>query len=207
MKYTILEDCSPYYIRFTYTGIESVIERCSENHYDYKSILTNDLETRSNKEFVHHKLPLDDAKNVLELIPMKDVLSICETRVSLFISQGGCVYRPHKDGIDVRCGINYNVHVKDDACVTGWYTDEDLAEYSVTTLKGRSREAVGFDRSKHKPIKTMTAIEGECILFNTDIYHDWDNSDSKNTRVLLTLRFNRPQHIYFNDARKILFGY
>jgi hypothetical protein len=207
MIYTILEDCSPYYIRFTYSGIESVIEQCSRKYYNYDALLDINAEVSNNKNFVHHKVSPVAAKNILKAAPMSEVLSICETRVSLFISRGGCTYRPHKDGSDVRCGINYNVHIKDDKCVTGWYDDEQMSEYSIDPLGGRSREIIGFDESKHSPDKTMTAIQGECVLFNTDIYHDWDNSHSDNTRVLLTLRFNRPQNLYFNNVRQTLFGY
>lgn len=206
MKYTILEDCSPYYIRFTYTGIESVIEQCSSNHYNYNAILEYDIESRQNRHFRHYKLPVEKGRKILESVPMTDVLSINEERVSLFVSRSGCIYRPHKDGLNIRCGINYNVHIEDDLCVTGWYDEQDMAEYSTDTLGGRSREAEGFDKNKHTPIKTMTAVPGECVLFNTDIYHDWDNSRSENIRVLLTLRFNQPGKLYFEDARRALFG-
>lgn len=208
MKYTILEDCSPYYIRFTYTGIESVIEQCSEKHYDYNSILARDADNpnRANTHFKHFKLPVDTGKKILESVPMTDVLSIDEKRVSLFVSRGGCIYRPHKDGLNIRCGINYNVHIIDDLCVTGWYDEAEMTQYEVDTLEGRSREAHGFVRSLHKPIKTMIAKQGECVLFNTDIYHDWHNGRSKNVRVLLTLRFNQPQNLYFDDVKRILFG-
>jgi hypothetical protein len=207
MKYTILEDCSPYYIRFTYTGIESVIDQCSRKYYNYDTLLDLNATTSINKNFVHHKVSPFAAQNILKAVPMSDVLDICETRVSLFISRGGCMYRPHKDGLDVRCGINYNVHIKDDLCVTGWYNDEQMSDYSIDTLGGRSREINEFDASRHSPDKTMTAVEGECVLFNTDIYHGWDNGRSENTRVLLTLRFNHPRNLYFENVRKILFGY
>ena len=54
----------------------------------------------------------------------------------------------------------------------------------------------------------MTAKPGECILFNTDIFHDWDNQLSNNYRVVLTLRIKQPLtgKIYFEDAKKIIFG-
>ena len=207
INYTILEDCSPYYIRFTYSGIESVIQQCSRKYYNYDALLDINAAASVNKNFVHHKVSPVAAQNILKAVPMSDVLDICETRVSLFISRGGCVYRPHKDGLDVRCGINYNIHIKDDLCVTQWYNDEQFEELSIDTLGGRSREIVEFDRSLHIPDKIMTAVEGECVLFNTDIYHSWDNSRSENTRVLLTLRFNRPKNLYFNNVRQTLFGY
>lgn len=207
MKYTIIEDCSPYYIRFTYEGIESVIEQCSNKHYDYDAILKEGMGRGSNHGFVHHKLNQLSGQQLLQSVPMTEQLSINDERVSLFVSRGGCIYRPHKDGLAIRCGINYNVHILDDLCVTGWYDEQDMAQYTVDTLKGRSREAAGFVRSQHTPIKTMIAKQGECVLFNTDIYHDWNNGRSSNVRVLLTLRFNQPHSVYFEDARRHLFGY
>jgi hypothetical protein len=187
--------------------MESVIEQCSNKHFDYNAILEHDIESRQNRHFKHHKLPVENGIKLLESVPMTDVLRINDERVSLFVSRGGCIYRPHKDGLNIRCGINYNVHIEDDLCVTGWYDEQDMANYPTDTLGGRSREAYGFDRNKHKPIKTMTARQGECVLFNTDIYHDWDNSRSQNIRVLLTLRFKAQGSIYFSDARQALFGY
>jgi hypothetical protein len=201
LNYTIIEDCSPYYIRFTYAGIEQVIEQCSEQHYDYHSILKD-----HDRSFVHHKLSPINGKKLLESVPMRDALDVDDTRVSFFVSNGGCIYRPHKDGIAVRCGINYTVQINDDKCVTSWYDDKDMSIYPIDTLNGRSREAKGFVRKNHVPLKSMTAKQGECILFNTEIFHDWDNSQSSNIRVLLTLRFKEPHKMYFADAKRILFG-
>ena len=52
----------------------------------------------------------------------------------------------------------------------------------------------------------MTAVQGECILFNTEIFHDFDNSKSKNERMVLTLRDVEPGNVYFEDVKKRLFG-
>ena len=207
MIYTILEDCSPYYIRFTYPGIETVIEQCSDQHFDYQKILDAGRSNIHVGDFVHHKLQPDHGRKILESVPMNQIIPMNDERVSLFVSRRGCVYRPHKDGLNVRCGINYNVRILVDKCVTGWYDEKELSEYSIDTLGGRSREAQGFVRSKHSPIKTMIAKQGECVLFNTDIYHDWNNSQSTNIRVLLTLRFKAQGRVYFSDARQALFGY
>jgi hypothetical protein len=68
---------------------------------------------------------------------------------------------------------------------------------------------VGFVRNKHTPAKTLIAKPDECMLINTDIFHDWDNSKSSNLRVILTLRLELETtgSVYFEDARKIIFGY
>lgn len=199
MNYTIIEDCSPYYIRFRFDGIENFIEQFSPSVLNYDEILNAHM-------FAHHKLSLEDGIKAIDQLPFAHQLPISHSRVSLFISTPGYVYRPHKDGLDLRCGINFNVYVVDDHCPTQWYSDEDLKMYPIDHTSKRSREVIGFKRGLHTPVKTMTAVQGECILFNTEIFHDWDNRKSKNNRALLTLRFT-DNTLYYENARKILFGY
>ena len=201
MKYEIIEDCSPYYIRFTYDGIDNVINYCNEctlaNHDNLNA-------------FSHYRLPKEKAAHMLSLTPMSHQLPLMENRVSLFISKPGLYYRAHKDGMDHRFSINYVSKALDDKCITSWYSDDDLKDYPIDNFPNKSsRECVGFVKENHTPLKSMVAKQNECVLFNTDIFHDWDNRNSQNERVVLTLRMIkelRPQ-TYFEDARKILFNY
>jgi hypothetical protein len=55
-------------------------------------------------------------------------------------------------------------------------------------------------------LKQMVARPNEMLLFNTDIYHSWENK-SRHTREVLTMRIRSIPEIYFEDARKILFGF
>jgi hypothetical protein len=100
--------------------------------------------------------------------------------------------------------------VLDNNCVTNWYSDEDLKDYPIdNTVNNLSRECLGFVKENHIPLKSMIAKQNECILFNTEIFHDWDNTTSQNERIVLTLRIIeelKPQ-TYFEDVRKILFNY
>ena len=139
---------------------------------------------------------------------MSNQLKFIKERVSLFVTQPGFYYRAHKDGLNHRCSINYTVKILDDKCLTSWYSDNDLKEYEIDNLASKtSREAIGFDKAKHVPLKSMIAVQNECILFNTDIYHDFDNSKSQNERIVLTLRLENPGDMYFDNVRKILFNY
>ena len=54
----------------------------------------------------------------------------------------------------------------------------------------------------------MIAQPNEAILFNTEIFHNWDNSLSNNERVVLTLRptLSVRREIYFDTMKKIMFG-
>lgn len=197
MKLTILEDCSPYYIRFTHEGIEDVL-----------NFVRNRIpETKNFSNFKHYRLLPYDSKELCSKLPFKEQLNLMIHRMSLFISKPGLYYRAHKDGLNHRFSINYTIKIMDDKCVTSWYSDEDLKNYKIDNLStNSSRECIGFNKRNHIPIKTMIAKQGECILFNTEIFHDWDNTQSENERIVLTLRVNNPDKIYFDDAKKILFN-
>ena len=198
MNYEIIEDCSPYYIRFTHDGLYNIIDLVGQN-FKYP---------RTENGFEHIAFSEEIGSKILTKVPFADQLKLMKERVSLFFTRPGHYYRAHKDGNNNRFSINYTVLVADDKCVTSWYGEELKDLYPVDTHNNTSRECEGFIKDNHIPLKTMTAQPNECILFNTEIYHDWDNSKSTNNRVILTLRTaptNR--EIYFEDVRKILFNY
>jgi hypothetical protein len=203
MNYNIIEDCSPFYIRFTYEGIEDFIKFAKKSLGD---VANNHVGWRSFNMARYNK---NISQTILEKTPVSKDLILQQNRVNYFMSGPGLYYKAHKDGFPGdRYSINYPIIVEDDKCITSWYSDEDLAEYKIDNLPSKnSRECAGFNKSKHIPIKTMVAKTGECILFNTEIFHDWDNSRSTNIRVMLTLRNSPPENFYFEDARKALFGY
>lgn len=204
MIYTIIEDASPYYIRFTHEGIDNIIKQA-------ESFCLSDYNIDASYGFLHHRLPNESAKSILSHVPMTAQLpEFNDDRVSLFVSTPGMYYRAHKDGLDHRFSINYTVRILDDKCVTSWYSDHDLRHYAIDNLKTNiSRECVGFKKENHIPLKSMVARPGECILFNTEIFHDWDNRQSTNYRIVLTLRLKQPycSSLYFEDIRQTLFGY
>jgi hypothetical protein len=196
-EFSIIEDCSPYYVRFTHTGIDAVIN------------ITNDAVAGNAfyRGFTHHRLDRETIVKIKQNCPLYNFFDLSEQRVSIFVSKPGLYYRAHKDGLNHKFSINYTVKILDDQCVTSWYADEDLAKYKIDTLAtNNSRECIDFKKRDHAALKTMTAVPGECILFNTDIFHDWDNSSSKNERMVLTLRlkdYDKP-NCSFEDARAIL---
>ena len=191
--YTIIEDSSPFYIRFTHDRMKEIIDVCQEE-------LKNNFFI---KGFSHRILRKEASDKILSLEPFTKTLMLNPHRVSLFVTKPGFYYRAHKDGAENRMSINFTVQILDDKCVTNWY-DDSVSSYPLDTLGGNSREAIGFDKSKHVPIKTMTAKPNECILFNTDIWHDFDNSQSSNLRAILTLRSIHPGKFYFDDVKKLL---
>ena len=197
LNYTIIEDCSPYYIRFTHENILNVID----------SVLKESEGKYFTKGFTHLRFNSQETESILENCPLFNDLNLNRDRVSLFITQPGYYYRAHKDGMSTRYSINYTVKILDDACVTSWYDEEDLKEYKIDNLpRKNSRECIEFNKNNHVPLKSITAVQGECILFNTDIFHDFDNSKSKNERMVLTLRDINFSDVYFDDVKRILFG-
>jgi hypothetical protein len=194
---SIIEDCSPYYVRFTHSNITEIIQTAND--------AINGVEF--NRKFTHYRLDTAAIEKIIALCPLYNYFKLSKHRVSAFVSQPGLYYRAHKDGLNHHFSINYTLQILDDKCVTSWYSDEDLAEYTIDNLQtNNSRECIGFDKRKHTPLKTMIAQPGECILFNTEIFHDWDNTTSSNQRAVLTLRlidYSLPGS-FFNDARETL---
>lgn len=195
--YKIIEDCSPYYIRFTHDNIQNIIDLSLK--YSSNEVFT--------KNFTHHKFDLKPALEILKYCPIKEQIVLREERVSLFVTQSGYYYRAHKDGLSNKISFNYGVKILDNKCVTSWYDDDDLKNYEIVGANwlNKSREAENFIKENHNPKKTMIAKQGECVLFNTDIFHDFDNRQSENERIVLTLRPILSDTTTFNDAKRILF--
>ncbi len=209
MKYTILEDASPYFIRYKHQQISNLVAVCIDKiplkKFQYG--------------FKHLRMKTTDAVNILKYVPENDMIDLNLNRVSLFITEPGKYYGAHKDGYPkTMFSINYPILIQDNLCVTSWYDDEEINRYNYVVNRNasenaglgsenaNSREIQNFIKERHIPSKTMIANLGEGILFNTDIYHDWDNRESKNRRVVLTLRYHKPHLMSFKDAKKILFG-
>ena len=196
----IIEDCSPFFIRFKHKGANEVIDLCRKfgwNHYD---------------SWKHYTYPIEYGEKIAQHVPFKDALDISlPYRATMYITPPRYKNVVHKDNWDVRWSINYTVHIKDADCITSWWDESATTKYDwlktdMVDRKIQSRVIRDFDFKNEVPLKQMTAIEGEVLLFNTDIWHNWDNSRSSNERVILTLRTKSPADFYFDDAKKILFN-
>jgi len=206
MSFQIIEDCSPYFIRYTHPGSDKVIEICKEQ----KLLMVDSLLKK--QSFIHCRLPESVGISVLNNVYGAKELNLSTKRVSLFVTQSNHYYRPHRDGLAVPVGVNYNVDIADNKCITSWYNNSVFAGRPIDNLPSNtSREIADYNRQLEKdiikPSKSMIAKQGEVILFNTDIFHDVDNSSSTNERTILTLRSTLFEKLDFFQARKILFGY
>jgi len=204
MQFDIIEDCSPYFIRYKHTGSDEVIAMCREQ----KKLQVDSLAYK--RKFIHCRFPEATGIDILNKVYKANELSLDRRRVSLFVTQANHYYRPHRDGLAVPMGINYTVDIADDKCVTSWYDNNVFAGRPIDNLvSNSSREIKDYNRQLEKdtikPIKSMIAKQGEVILFNTDLFHDVDNMDSLNERTILTLRSNQFERINFFQARNVLF--
>jgi hypothetical protein len=205
MKYTIIEDCSPYYIRFTFDGLENII--------NYASSITpvqTDLRNPSGGSlYSHDTLGFLESKSIISMLPMSDIINFNNERVAVFNTPpgGGCGI--HKDGTICKTSFNIPLVILDNNCVTNWYADEIFTGFPLTGDRSYTRNVYPDYKTMNRftSIKTMIAKPNEMLLFNTDIYHSWNNICSRNTRKILSLRAINAGLISFEDTKQMLFGY
>jgi len=194
--YKIIEDCSPYYIKFTWEDLQDTINFISNQTID----LNNGIKEES---YIQYNFDMKTASNIIYKLPMKNNLTLNYDRVALFITDPGEKSSIHKDGAETRYSINIPVSILDNKCVTEWFSNESLKDF---TQRNNEYSRIVDAASRPNPIKTMCMKSNECVLFNTDIYHSWDNSNSANSRIILTLRDIDVANVYFDDVKKMLFG-
>jgi hypothetical protein len=198
MKYTIIEDCSPYYIRFTFDGLQDIIKFASSQSTEL---------IRQLPGYRHEHYNLEEANTIISMLPMSPSIKFKNSRVALFNTPpgGGCGI--HKDGSDAKVSLNIPIEILNDKCLTHWYTDDTLKDLPLNLVRGYSRNVWPDwkSTSQFSPVKTMTAVPNEMILFNTEIYHCWNNQHSTKTRKIITLR-TVDTSITFEDMRKLMFG-
>ena len=197
MKYTIIEDCSPYYIRFKWDGLTDVVEYIKEQ---YKIKQTSPGKLQEFPRYTHYDFDVDTAQTILNQLPMVSDFNFMQNRVGLFITPPYNKTTVHKDGVDHRFSINIPIEVHDKSCTTSWWDDSQFNESNFNYADSYTRQLLMVPVAA----KTMVAELNECILFNTDIWHNWNNA-STSQRIVLTLRVNNPGALYFDDAKRILF--
>jgi len=196
--YTIIEDCSPYYIRFTFDGLKNIINYTTNQ---------TPVSVVNYVMYSHDTLSLPAAETIISMLPMSNKITFNINRVAVFTTppNGGCGV--HKDGSHDRTSFNIPIEILDNNCITSWYSDEMFEGFPILEKSNYSRNVYRDYKTmnKFKSVKTMTAQPNEMTLFNTEIYHSWSNYNSSNTRKILTLRSVNAKELYFNDAKKILF--
>jgi hypothetical protein len=213
-KYTIIKDCSPYYIAFTHEGMSEYISFLKQ------AAMPKTLSSVSHPTFINYNISAKDTALAEEVVSRslvsKDV-PLRYGRVNIAFTGPNKRYHVHKDG-HLNGGdsfsINYPIEVRDDLCITRWY-DESIASQFPRSQEGyhtdRQLSMTKEDHLSLVPVQETIVQPDHAILFNTEIWHDWDNSESSNIRAILTLRQRiengRNTVGTFFDARKIMFGF
>ncbi len=204
--YTIIEDASPYYIRFTFPGLEELIS--------YIKSIRPEVEYGAMNYF-HRIFSQADAQKIITKLPMGHEFEWVDKRFTIFSTPPGRCCAIHKDGNAFQgagkfdaVGLNLPLTILDDHCVTSWYADELFKDKNNSGWPYCYSKVLfdpnGYD---HIPkLKQMTAKPNEMILFNSSIYHSWENNKSKNLREILTLRFRKGDSLTFEEVRKVLFN-
>jgi hypothetical protein len=208
MKYEIIEDCSPYYIRFKFEGLNEIIKYTSDAIEKLGSSAYTSLYPQNYKGYSHCNFTDDIAEQITSMLPMTTSFSFNKKRVAIFDTNpgGGCGI--HKDGYNCKISFNIPIEVHDKLCITNWYSDETFIDKPILGMPYSRNIHRDFNSMNQFPaVKTMTALPNEMILFNTNIYHSWDNIISPNRRKVLTLRIINNNNLMFEDVRKILFNY
>jgi hypothetical protein len=199
--YEIVEDCSPYYIKFRHPNQEALIQLAREKYF--KLNLSN-----FQHPFPMRTLELDSGMELLNLLPFKDKFKFRENRVSYIIATPGARNHIHIDGACV--SFNYGIDMQDNNCITRWYDFETVERtYKSRPNLPMDRYSVSPDQVQNNPIPSINSFthkQGECILFNSNIYHDVDNKNSSNLRTILTFRAMPATEITFDVAKRILFS-
>lgn len=196
MHYEIIEDHSPFYLKFTHPGQAEIIDLCRQELSNITPV----------EVFRHHKVNLPLAREIIALVPLSRQMVFMEHRVSLFISAPGYRHEVHIDIAPV--SINYGIDIQDDLCETRWYSAEDI-ESNLTVYKNDINRAIidhrDFERRPQQPQKSLRMQQGEAVIFNSSKYHAFDNSQSPHRRCILTLRlFNG--NTGFDRVTQAMFG-
>lgn len=178
----IIENCSPYYIKFTFPKLEEIVSFAKSLEPDYSRSIK--LPT-----FIHEYHSIENAKKIINMLPFAELFPWQYSRVSPIVTMPYGGSNIHKDGKTTKTSFNLPIEILDDKCVTYWYADEELADcLKIDTGATEARRADGWESKPRKPLKITVQRSNEMILFNTDIFHRWDNSKSNNFRTVLTFR-------------------
>ena len=198
MKYDIIENCSPFYIRIQFTELPQIISKVQSmldsafNHTDYKAYVHSDMTTEVANEFISKFKFFNDYKFV-------------DKRVAIFTTPPGSGCGIHKDGTLRKVSFNIPIQISDDKCVTRWYDDDPFVDATVTGLPYSRNVYRDYKTMQKIPcIKSLVANAEDMVVFNTDIYHSWDNTLSPNYRKILTLRLLDDSLSFDEVAKNIL---
>jgi hypothetical protein len=194
-KFKIIEDRSPYYIKFIYPEyaddfklMKDISDTLKFSPWFYTKPSTinfhgSNLE-KQQQEYISEN---NECAKALKLklggfnMTSKHGLSAIHLDRSTL---GVCPYK-----------LMYGIKILDDTCITSWYNSEDVTPIDTFYIDN--------DAPTPTPVATTIITVNEAILFNTSIYHTWINYGT-NDRILAN--FYEPSGTTtFDEAKNILF--
>lgn len=196
--YEIIEDASPFYIRFRFTGLDKVISY---------ALSVSIFDIIDAKNYIHKTYRSEDSSQIIDMLPMSKIFNFRKHRVANFLTHPKKCSSIHKDGRADRVSFNIPLIILDDECITSWYNDETFSERALYGMP--YSRIIYFNKegySEIKKAKELVVKPNEMILFNTDIFHSWENNNSTNMREVLTLRLEDTEGLmYFDEVKTKLF--
>jgi hypothetical protein len=211
-QFKIIKDCSPYYITFTYTGLDDYIKLLQNTANKSEFVVSNNKSVTAIQEvypdYQTEEFYVKDDEDLTLIIdnnPCSKLLHLDKSAAFLTTYPG--VKSPIHVDINAKANqsvnfrINYPVFIKDNQCITNWYDSQDIV------IHEKINYILDESIKKHKCVESLHFSQEHAILFNTAIYHEWDNTLSSNTRTIVGMRANNEHcDMTFADAKKILFG-
>jgi hypothetical protein len=191
----IIEDCNPFYIRFTFDGLKEFIN-------ELKTI-PNELKVDA-PAYKHYRFL--NPKEVFDKLFLSEKFEFSEPWTAIFDTYPGKASSVHKDGTAVQVSINIPLEIVDDQCVTRWYDEEYLSNMPVYGLPYVRTVADSSFVKKLPILKEVVFKQDEAILFNVGKFHSFDNTNSNNFRKVLLLRFYDVS-VSFQQARETLYSF
>ena len=110
MVYTIIEDCSPYYIRFKYDGLDELISFIANQPIKQEDILNC---IRDGNNYQHYNYNAEVSQQILDKLPMSKDIDFNVKRVAVFTTPPGGKCFAHKDGTAHRVSFNIPIQILD----------------------------------------------------------------------------------------------
>jgi hypothetical protein len=207
--FNIIKDCSPYYILFTHQDLEGYTKLLQDIATSQKftdsmnycvSVTKEIVPSYQTKEWYPKGSQLD---TIIDNNPCTNLLNLSRSAAYLTTLPG--VYSPiHVDNNgqtkqSVGYRINYPVFIKDNQCITSWYSGNGIVPNEKLSFFANP------ELSKPKLLESTSLAMGQIMLINTAIFHSWDNSQSINDRTIIGLR-DESCDVSFDEAKKNLFG-
>ena len=204
MIYEIIEDESPYYIKFKFDGLDDMVKFVQNTTPTFSTNVPK--KQIENPDYYHQTFNLNLATQIIDMLPLSKQIEFNKAWLAIFKTPPNGGAGIHKDGQSIRTSINIPISILDEECTTSWYSDDMFDERnSIGAPYTRNIEPDVNNLNQYKPVKTMIAKVGEAILFNVDRWHAWHNKSKIHYRSMMIMRAVDVINIYFEDIKKIIY--